>query len=102
MDWFKIEKGVHQGCILSLCLFNLHAGYVMRNARLDDSQAGINIAGRTIKNLKHADDTPLMAKSKEELKSFLMRVERERRKAGLKLNIQKMKTWHPVSSLHGK
>ena len=72
-DWFKIEKGVHQGCILSLCLFNLHAGYVMRNARLDDSQAGINIAGRNIKNLKHADDTPLMAKSKENLKRLLMR-----------------------------
>ena len=90
-DWFKIEKGVHQGCILSLCLFNLHAGYVMRNARLDDSQAGINTAGRNIKNLKHADDTPLMAKSKEELKSFLMRVKKESRKAGLKLNIQKTK-----------
>ena len=91
-DWFKIEKGVHQGCILSLCLFNLHAGYVMRNATLDDSQAGINTAGRNIKNLKHADDTFLTAKSKEELKSFLMRVKKESRKAGLKLNIQKTKT----------
>ena len=91
MDWFKIGKGVCQDCVCPPCIFNLHAGYVMRNARLDDSQAGINIAGRNIKNLKHADDTPLMAKSKEELKSFLMRVERERRKAGLKLNIQKTK-----------
>ena len=95
-DWFKIEKG----CILSLCLFNLHAGYVMRNARLDDSQAGINTAGRNIKNLKHADDTFLMAKSKEELKSFLMRVKKESRKAGLKLNIQKTKTMasSPITS----
>ena len=72
-DWFKIGKGICPGCILSLCLFNLHVGYVMRNARLDDSQAGINTAGRNIKNLKHADDTTLMTEGEEELKSHLMR-----------------------------
>ena len=101
-DWFKIEKGVHQGCILSLCLFNLHAGYVMRNARLDDSQAGINIAGRNIKNLKHADDTPLMAKSKEELKSILMRVKEGSEKAGSKFSIQKTKIIASCPITHGQ
>ena len=89
-DWFKIGKGVHKGCILSPCLFNLHAEYIMRNARLDESQAGIKIARRNINNLRYADDTTLMAESKE-LKSLLMRVKKESEKADLKLNIQKTK-----------
>ena len=91
MDWFKIGKGVHQGCILSLCLFNLYAEYIMRNARLDEAQAGIKIARRNINNLRYADDTTLMAESKEELKSLLMKVKDESVKACLKLNIQKTK-----------
>ena len=73
-DWFQIGKGVHQGCILSPCLFNLHAEYIMRNARLDEAQAGIKIARRNINNLRHADDTTLIAESKEELKSLFMKV----------------------------
>ena len=89
MDWLKIRKGVHQGCILSPCLFNLHAEYIMRNARQDEAQAGIKIAKRNINNLSYADDTTLMAKSKEELKSLLMKVKEESEKAGLKLSIQK-------------
>ena len=75
-DWFQIRKGVRQGCILSPCLFNLFAGYIMRNARLDETQAGIKIAGRNINNLRYADDTILMAESEEELKSLLMKVKR--------------------------
>ena len=90
-DWFQIGKGVHQGCILSPCLFNLYAEYIMRNAGLDEAQAGIKIAGRNINNLRYIDDTTLMAESKEELKSLLMNVKEESEKAGLKLNIQKMK-----------
>ena len=90
-DWFKIGKGVHQGCILSLCLFNLYAEYIMRNAGLDEAQAGIKIAGRNINNLRYADDTTLMAESEEELKSLLMKVKEESEKVGLKLNIQKTK-----------
>ena len=90
-DWFQIGKGVHQGCTLSFCLFNLHAEYIMRNAGLDEAQAGIQIARRNINNLRYADDTTLMAESKEELKSFLMKVKEESEKAGLKLNIQKTK-----------
>ena len=85
------KKAAHQGCILSLCLFKLYAEYIMWNARLDESQAGIKIAGRNINNLRHADDTTLMAESEEELKSLLMRVKEETEKAGLKLNIQKTK-----------
>ena len=81
----------HQGCILSLCLFNLYAGYIMQNARLDEKQAGIKIAGRNINNLRYADNTTFMAESKEELKSLLMEVKDESKKAGLKLNIQKTK-----------
>ena len=77
IDWFQIEKGVHQGCILSPCLFNLPAGYVMRNARLDEAQAGTKIARRNINNLRYADNTTLMAESKEELKSLLMKVKGE-------------------------
>ena len=88
MDWFSIDKGVHQSCILSLCLYNLFAVYIMRNARLDEAQAGIKIAGRNINNLRYANDTTLMAESKE-LKSLLMKVKKESEKAGLKLNIQK-------------
>ena len=83
MDWFKIEKGVHQGYILSLCLFNLYAEYCMRNAGLDESQSGIKIAGRDINNFRYADNTTLMAESKEELKSLLMKVKEESEKAGL-------------------
>ena len=84
-------KGVHQGCILSPCLFNFYAEYIMRNAGLEEAQAGIKIARRNINNLRYADETTLMAKSKEELKNFLMKVKEESEKAGLKLNIQKMK-----------
>ena len=91
MDWLKIGKGVSQGCILSPCLFNLYAEFIIWNAGLDDSQAGIKIAGRNISNLKYAGDTTLMAESEEELKSLLMKVKEESEKAGLKLNIQKMK-----------
>ena len=90
-DWFQIGKGVHQGCILSLCLFNLNAEYIMRNAGLDDLQAGIKTAGRNINNLRYADDTTLMAESEEELKNLLMKVKKGSEKAGLKLNIQKTK-----------
>ena len=89
-DWFQIGKGVHQGCILSPCLLNFYAEYIMRNARLDEAQAGINIVGRNIDNLRYADDTTLMAESEEELKSLLMKVN-ESEKVGLKLNIQKTK-----------
>ena len=89
-DWFQIGKGVHQGCILSLCLFNLHAEYIMRNAGLDEAQAGIKIAGRNTNNLRYADDTTLMAES-EELQSLLMKVKEDSEKVGLKLNIQKTK-----------
>ena len=89
MDWFQIGKGVHQSCILSPCLFNLHAEYIMWNARLDEAQAGIRIAWGNI-NIRYADDTTLMAESKEELKS-LLKVKEASEKAGLKLNIQKTK-----------
>ena len=90
-DQFQIKKGVCQGCILSPCLFNLYVEYIMRNARGDESLAGIKIAQRNINNLRYADDTTLMAESKEELKSLLMKVKEESEKTGLKLNIQKMK-----------
>ena len=90
-DWFQIGKGVHQGCILSPCLFNLYAEYIMRNAGLDETQAGIKIARRNINNLRYADDTTLMAESKEELKSLLMKVKQESKNSGLKLNTQKTK-----------
>ena len=100
-DCFQIGKGEHQGCILSPCLFNLHAKYIMRNAGLDKAQAGIKIAGKNINNLKYADDTTLMAES-EELKSLLMKVKEESEKAGLKLKFKKLRSWHPIPSLHGK
>ena len=99
---FKIEKGVQQGCILLPCLFNLYAEYIMQNARLDDLQAGIKIAGRNISNLRYADDTRKWQKAKRNYKSFLMRVKEENDKAGLKLNIKKLRSWHLVPSLHGK
>ena len=90
-DWFQIGKGVGQGCILSPCLFNLYAEYIMRNSGLEEAQAGIKIAGRNINSLRYADDTILMAESEEELKSLLMKVKEESEKAGLKLNIQNTK-----------
>ena len=90
-DWFQIGKGVHQGCILSPCLFNLYAEYIMRNTALDEAQAEIKISGRNINNLRYADDTTLMAESEEELKSLLMKVKEESENVDLKLNIQKTK-----------
>ena len=90
-DWFQIGKGVYQSCMLSPCLFNLYAEYIMRNAGLDEAQAGIKIAGRNINNLRHADDTSLMAESKEELNSLLMKLNEESEKVSLKLNIQETK-----------
>ena len=90
-DWFQIGKGVCQGCILSPCLFNFYAEYIMRNAGLEDTQAGIKVARRNISNLRYADDTTIMAESEEELKSLLMKVKEESEKVGLKLNIQKTK-----------
>ena len=104
-DWFQIGKGVHQGCILSPCLFNLYAEYIMRNAGLDEAQAGIKIAGRNINNVRYRDDTTLMAES-EELKSLLMKVNEESEKAGLKLKIQKTQIMSsgPITSwqIYGK
>ena len=90
-DWFQIGKEIHQGCILSHCLFNFYAEYIMRNAGMEETQAGIKIAGRNINNLRYADSTTLMAESEEELKSFLMKVKEESETVGLKLNIQKTK-----------
>src|SRR5574341_466013 len=94
-DWFQIRKGICQGCILSLCLFNFYAEYIMRNAGLGETQAGIKIPGRNINHLRYADDTTLMAESEEELKSPLMKVKVDNEKVGLKLNIQKMKIMAP-------
>ena len=91
MDWFQTGKVVHHSCILSLCLFNLYAEYIMWNARLDEAQAGIKTAGKKINNLRYADDTIIMAESEEELKSLLMKVKEESEKADLKLNIQNTK-----------
>ena len=107
-DWLQIGKGVRQGCILSPCLLNLYAEYIMGNAGLDEAQAGIKISGRNINNLRYADDTTLRAESEDELKSLLMKAKEESEKAGLKLNIQKTKimasglkrSWRLVSSLH--
>ena len=89
MDWFQIGKGVCEGCILPPCLFNFYAEYIMGNAGLDESQAGIKIAGRNINNLRYIDETTLMAESEEELKNFLMKVKEVSEKVGLKVNIQK-------------
>ena len=101
-DWLQIVKGVHQGCILLPCLFNSYAEYVMRNAGLEEAQAGIKIAGRNINNLRYADDTTRMAEGKEEPKNLLIKVKEESEKVGLQLNIQKTKTMASVPSLHGK
>ena len=101
-DWFKIGKGVHQGYILSPCLFNLYSEYIMQNAGMDESQARIKITRRSINNLRYADDTTLMAESEEELKSLLMRVKEENEKVGLKIRIKKLRSRHLVLSLHGK
>ena len=101
-DWFQIGKGVRQGCILSPCLFNFYEEYIMRNTGLEEAQAGIKIARRNINSLRYADDTTLVAESEEELKSLLMKVKVDSQKVGLKLNIQKQRSWHPVPSLHGK
>ena len=90
-DWFQIGKGIREGCIISLCLFNLHAEYIMGNAGLEEAQAGIKIARRNINNLRYANDTTLMAESEEELKSLLMKVKEESEKVGLELSIQKTK-----------
>ena len=100
-DWFQIGKGVRQGCILSPCLFNFYAEYIMRNAGLEEPQAGIKIARRNIENLRYADDTTLMAESEEELKSLLMKAKEESEKVGLQLNIQKTKIMasSPISSV---
>ena len=94
-DWFQIGKGVHQDCILSPCLFNLHVEYFMRNAGLDEAQDGIKIARRNINDLRYADDATLMTESEEELKSFLMKVKEESEKVSLRLNIQKTKIMEP-------
>ena len=102
MDWFQIGKEVCQGCILSPCLFNFYAEYIMWNTRLDEAQAGIKIAGGNINNLRYADDSTLMAESEEELKSLLMKVKGEHEKVGLKFNIQKTKIMVPshITSWH--
>ena len=98
-DWFQIGKGVRQGCILSPCSFNFYAEYIMTNAGLEEAQAGIKIARGNINNLRYADDTTLMAESKEELKSLLMKVKEKSEKAGLNSTFKKRRLWHPVPSL---
>ena len=100
-DSFQIGKGVRQGCILSPYLFNLYAEYIMGNAGLDEQQAGIKTAKKNVNNLRYADDTTLMSGNEEELKGLLMRVKEESEKVGLKFNIQKLRSWHLVPSLHG-
>ena len=106
MDWLQIGKGVCQGCILSPCLFNLYAEYLMWNVGLDKAQAGIKDTGRNNNNLRYADDTTLKAESEEKLKSLLMKVKEESEKVGLKFNkalsFRKLRSWHLVPSLHGK
>ena len=101
-DWFQVGKGVHQGCILSPCLFNLYAEYIMRIAGLDEAQAEIKTAGRNINNLRFADDTTLMAESEEELKSLLMKVKKESEKLAYNSTFRKRRSWHLVPSLHSK
>ena len=101
-EWFKIGKGVCQGCILSPCLFNLYTKCTKQNAWLDEAQTGIKIARRNVNNLRYENDTTLMTERKEELKSLLMKVKEEREKSGLKLNIEKLRSWHLVPSFHGK
>ena len=101
-DWFQIGKGGHQGCILSPCLVNFYAEYIMGNAGLEEAQAGIKTAGRNINNLRFTDDTNFMAEGNEELKSLLMKVKKESEKFGLSPTFRKLRSWHPVPSLHGK
>ena len=101
-DWFQIGKGVHQGYILSPCLFNLYVEYIMRNSGLEEAQAGIKIVRRNINNLRYADDTTLMAESEEELKSLLMKVKEESEKVGLTSTFRKLRSWHLALSLHVK
>ena len=101
-DWFQTGKGVRQSCILSPCSFNLYAEYIMRNAGLEEAQAGIKTVRRNINNLRYADDITLMAESKEELKSLLMKVKEKSEKFGLKLTFRKLTSWHLVPTLHGK
>ena len=102
-NWFQIGKGVRQGCIMSPCLFNLYAEYIMRNAGLDEAQAGIKIAMRNTNNLRYADNTTIMAESQEELKSLLMKMKEKNEEIGLKLKkFRKLRSWHAVLSLHGK
>ena len=101
-DWFQIGKGVHQGCILSPCLFNLYVEYIMRIAGLEEAQAGIKIARRNINNLRYADNTTLMAENEEELKILLMKVKEENENVGLKLNIKRLRSWHLVPPPHGE
>ena len=101
-NWFKIGKGVLQGCILSPCLFSFYAESIMWNARMDESQARIKISRRNINNLRYTNDSTLIVENKEELKDLLMNMEEESGKAGLKLNIQKLRSWQLVSSLHNK
>ena len=100
-DWFQIGKGVRQGCILSPCFFNVYAEYIMRNAGLEETQAGIKIAGRNTNNLRYSDDTILTAESEEELKSLLMKVKEESENVGLSSTFRKLRSWHPVPTLHG-
>ena len=101
-DWFQVGKGVHQGCILSPCLFNLYAEYIMRNAGLDQVQAGIKFSRRNINNFRYADDTTLMAKIEEELKSLLIKLKEESEKVGLNSTFRNLRSWHLVPSLNGK
>ena len=101
-DWFQIGKGVRQGCIVSPCLFNFYAEYIMRNAGLEEAQAGIKIAGRNFNNLRYAGDTTLMAESEEELKSLLMKVKEESEKLTSNSTFKKLRSWQPVPSLQGK
>ena len=101
-DWFQIRKGVIKGCILSPCLFKLYAEYILRNAQLDEAQAGIMVAGRNINNLRYANDTTLKAEREEKLKSLLMKVKEEGETSGLNSTFRKWRSWHLVHSLHGK
>ena len=101
-DWFQIGKGLHQGCILSPYLFNFYAEYIVRDAGLEEAQAGIKIARRNINNLRYADDTILRAENEEELKSLVMKMQEESEKLAESSTFRKLRSWHPVPSLHGK